>query len=468
VISVKRIAPPPKKGEAVYPCHAAIGDEIELQVMNLDLWIEGVLAQRGMTSEKKGEALIASAMPNLCLVMDGQAMLTLKVSSWLHTDWSQDEAKAQDELRKLEQKKREDLQREFVGKESADEAKAKWAEFDAWSAVSDKKINRGRVIPYYDYLRFVLTRNETDSQSKNEWNRPLRREGLTPRMDLSIGWPLEKGDTIDGMPSLVGQNFTEVQREFRLKRIPGNGWVVAGLLVIGLALAICLYMAGTTTLVRDPEGPVRLDGLPPYSLGRCQMAFWFFLVAGAFFFLWLVTGRGDLDTINGSTLTMVGISAGTALGAAFIESKSAHTDESASSAAPEQIAYPERIRTAKAKLEAIRAELRAVPASEAARTNELQSQQRATKQEVRELEQELRTYRSIHRNEFLFDLLKERGVVSFHRFQIVVWTLVLGIVFASQVITKLAMPAFDQTLLLLMGISSGTYLGFKLPTANKP
>jgi hypothetical protein len=46
-------------------------------------------------------------------------------------------------------------------------------------------------------------------------------------------------------------------------------------------------------------------------------------------------------------------------------------------------------------------------------------------------------------------------------------TLILGIVFVFGVFQQLAMPKFDATLLILMGISNGTYLGFKLPTAQK-
>ena len=34
--------------------------------------------------------------------------------------------------------------------------------------------------------------------------------------------------------------------------------------------------------------------------------------------------------------------------------------------------------------------------------------------------------------------------------------------YATEVLSKLAMPVFDATLLTLMGISSGTYLGFKV------
>ena len=85
------------------------------------------------------------------------------------------------------------------------------------------------------------------------------------------------------------------------------------------------------------------------------------------------------------------------------------------------------------------------------------------------LKRELKRWRSAHRTQLLLDLLSEQDtsggehrVITFHRFQIVVWTLILGVVFVSEVLTKLAMPAFDATLLVLMGISSGTYLGFRV------
>jgi len=57
----------------------------------------------------------------------------------------------------------------------------------------------------------------------------------------------------------------------------------------------------------------------------------------------------------------------------------------------------------------------------------------------------------------------DRGVVALDRLQIVVWTFVLGGIFLSSVLWDLTMPEFSATLLALMGISSGTYIGFKLP-----
>ena len=82
------------------------------------------------------------------------------------------------------------------------------------------------------------------------------------------------------------------------------------------------------------------------------------------------------------------------------------------------------------------------------------------------LETRAKTLAQRNRGQLLKDLLSEDEgegrVITFHRFQIVGWTLILGVVFVSEVLSKLSMPVFDATLLTLMGISSGTYLGFKV------
>jgi hypothetical protein len=83
-------------------------------------------------------------------------------------------------------------------------------------------------------------------------------------------------------------------------------------------LAIFLYLARWTDIIRDTTAPLRPDKRWPYGLSRAQMAFWFFLVIGAFFFLWVIIG--DTDTLNSSVLGLIGISASTALAAAFVDS----------------------------------------------------------------------------------------------------------------------------------------------------
>jgi len=58
--------------------------------------------------------------------------------------------------------------------------------------------------------------------------------------------------------------------------------------------------------------------------------------------------------------------------------------------------------------------------------------------------------------------------VSFHRFQLFVLTAVIGVVFVHGVWRDLTMPAFDQGLLGLVGLSSLSYIGLKVPEASVP
>jgi hypothetical protein len=67
---------------------------------------------------------------------------------------------------------------------------------------------------------------------------------------------------------------------------------------------------------------------------------------------------------------------------------------------------------------------------------------------------------------FLRDVLSDENGISLYRFQLFIWTLVLGVIFCASVYDGLAMPQFSTTLLGLMGISSGTYLGFKVPEGS--
>lgn len=71
--------------------------------------------------------------------------------------------------------------------------------------------------------------------------------------------------------------------------------------------------------------------------------------------------------------------------------------------------------------------------------------------------------RQTTQNSFWLDILSDENGVSFHRLQIVAWTIVLKVIFIYRVHTKHEMPDFDAQLLGLMGISSGTYIGFKFP-----
>lgn len=62
---------------------------------------------------------------------------------------------------------------------------------------------------------------------------------------------------------------------------------------------------------------------------------------------------------------------------------------------------------------------------------------------------------------FFIDILSDDTSVNIHRFQLGVWTLILGVIFIFRVIDQLTIPEFSEDLLILMGISSGTYVLLK-------
>lgn len=62
---------------------------------------------------------------------------------------------------------------------------------------------------------------------------------------------------------------------------------------------------------------------------------------------------------------------------------------------------------------------------------------------------------------FFVDILSDELGYSVHRCQMFLWTVILGVIFVSNVITKQQMPQLDESLLALMGISSGAYVGLK-------
>ena len=69
---------------------------------------------------------------------------------------------------------------------------------------------------------------------------------------------------------------------------------------------------------------------------------------------------------------------------------------------------------------------------------------------------------------FFRDIVSDANGVSFHRFQNAVWTFVLAFIFLILVYQNLAMPEFNTTLLGLLGLSAGTYLGLKIPEPVTP
>jgi hypothetical protein len=200
------------------------------------------------------------------------------------------------------------------------------------------------------------------------------------------------------------------------------------------------------------------------------MAFWFFLIFTAYLCLWLILG--DLNTITESLLGLMGISAATAIGGAVIDSSKLDAKASQlQTLSAEKAALETRLAEVKSQLATIDQRIGSQQPETAAGdiTNRAALGNESLQKEIRinQLDQEIAALSgSMNQTasvNFLTDILSEGNTHSFHRFQIFAWTIVLGIIFVASVYNNLAMPQFSPTLLGLMGISAGTYLGFKFP-----
>jgi hypothetical protein len=312
-------------------------------------------------------------------------------------------------------------------------------------------------------LRFSLERNDAN---KTAWKNIVRCPTLQfdRPMEVSVGF--ESGPRIN---SWVYPMPAPKESPFYLVVIPKVRLMVGGGVILA-ALCVFMWLVRTTDILRDPCLYLRPDGRRPLSLARAQMAFWFFLVIGAFFFLWLISD--DTDTLNSSILALIGISAGTAVGSAFIDASKQREGDLAKEVADVDLTLGRKkiVEQLAAAVERKQAELRKAQTEQAkistAHTMALQDnadRQQTLRKEKQLLERQEEFFGWPHWKVAMQDLLAENDVISFHRFQMCVWTIVLGIIFLHSVWSQVAMPKFGATLLGLMGLSAGTFIGFKLP-----
>jgi hypothetical protein len=244
---------------------------------------------------------------------------------------------------------------------------------------------------------------------------------------------------------------------------------VVALVVVLVTLVLLIWLSMETSLVRD-GGVCPVTGkLRRYNLGRVQMAFWFFLIYASYVTIWLITDA--LDTVTASLLALMGISAGTALSEALIDSgKLNATSTQLSSLKAEKQSLEQGIPEIQAQISTLNAKPTLLP-EDTSNRDSLNRQVQESRTRLAQVSQQIQSLLPAPDAEvskgFLRDILSDvGGGYSFHRYQICAWTIVLGIIFVSSVYNDLTMPEFSATLLGLMGISSGTYIGFKFPEAK--
>jgi hypothetical protein len=307
-------------------------------------------------------------------------------------------------------------------------------------------LERGRIIYHL----------EITPQNKSTWIDLLGEpHSLRENVTLSVG------------PEGTGSAFDSVHERDNpiIMTVISPVYGLIALLIITVTLILLLWLVTHTNIIREPGPPPTPGKRRPYNLGRAQMAFWFFLIYASYVSIWLVTGA--LDTITTSLLALMGISAGTALGEAMIDNgKDTAKTNQVNDLSAEKEALEKSISETQPQLEAAN-EAASTALTDQSNRDALNRQLTDARTRLGQVEQQLRTLSAQQSatvsSGFLRDILSDSSGYSFHRFQIFAWTIVLGIIFISSVYNSLSMPEFSPTLLGLMGLSAGTYIGFKFP-----
>ncbi|WP_321477078.1 hypothetical protein [uncultured Paludibaculum sp.] len=301
----------------------------------------------------------------------------------------------------------------------------------------------GRVLPQSEpmlisisqgYVNFQLRLDPVD---RDNWVQVLTaaRDAKKNRIPISVGLKDSK-QPFESMAYITLNVFPS----YTLGVVSLLGFLLLGLIVL----------ANRTALLRDGTRT------SPFSLARLQMACWFYLVIAAYLYIWLITG--GYNNLTSSALSLIGISGATGIAAIGVDK------QKKSQAATERLKL-------EAQKSALTRRLTDLRMYESAVDTSLGQEFQQRKIRLFELEADIAALpmapppaTSVS---FLQDITADGNGIGFHRFQMLIWTVVFSIIFAKSVYADLAMPTFDASLLALMGVSSGTYLGFKLPETPK-
>lgn len=176
--------------------------------------------------------------------------------------------------------------------------------------------------------------------------------------------------------------------------------------VLFLAL-LFIRLAIDTSLLRDISKQENINR--PFSFARVQLSFWTFLILSGYIIIYIQSGS-HLDILTPGVLIILGISVGTSASGNIIDTSDVKIESQDSSM--------------------------------------VRSQDNKS-------------------NGFMVDILSDKNGISIHRLQALIFNIVFGAVLVNSVFSSdQSLPDFEQNELILLGISSGTYVALKA-TENK-
>ena len=304
-------------------------------------------------------------------------------------------------------------------------------------------------------LQYALERDANNKDSRIAWDTLLGRIGWGQQF-VEVGVGLN-----NGIPHLAPN---EPKKTVPLQFWVRPPWFVWSVIIIGVFVFFLLMRWVQSTHMLREAGPGTA-----YSLGKTQMAFWGLLVALSFFGVWIVSQK--MERIPPQVLVLLGISATTGLSSVLIGSSKRNM---ASVETEKSEGQRDLLEKKQAELEVKKAALQSDKFAGNANWNNdkevllanINSDLNSNAAELAKIGKAIADHTNNSKaapseNSWWKDIISDENGMSFHRFQVVLWTIILGIVFLCSVASTFSMPEFESTLLILMGISNGTYLGFK-------
>lgn len=296
-------------------------------------------------------------------------------------------------------------------------------------------------------LTFRLSRVAAANEN---WNKVLSKPSFFSRqkpVTVSIGFENDRAIPVKNKD----KNFTFV--------IVNYYWFWLCVIIIIILFLFLYWLGRNTEMLCEPYTVSENGNKRPYSLALTQMAFWYFLVVASIILLFLITR--EFPDLNSSVLILIGISSLTALSSTGINiSRIKEREIMYISLEAEKKTLSESI----AEIEKnISSKVDFTPSQLLEQQKDKEDKLKRLNEVIMTIPQYKKTNISYYSRGFFRDLVSDNTGVSLHRFQIAVWTLVLGFDFCYSVWSNLRMPEINNSLLALMGISSGTYIGFKIP-----